>query len=89
MKETLAKEAVQCVQDGLQFDRFASQVLCLAEVVNFTNQVESAIKSGHLERVHTQLKQKLEQLTSMETKSSKLLYLKVQALVLITLITSP
>lgn len=83
MKVTLAKLTASCASEqALNYKKYPSQVLCLSEMVSFTVNTERAITSGKLSKWHAALKDKLEELTSMDTKTSKLLRLKVQALVM-------
>jgi hypothetical protein len=77
MKVTLAKLTVECTQEGPVLDEFPSQVLCLAEAVNYTTDVEKAITHDKLSELQSNLKHTLEELTSEETYD-KLSRLKVQ-----------
>jgi dynein heavy chain 2 len=82
MQETLAQLTVQCAKEGPEYDKYASQVLCLAEMVNYTMDVEKAIRDNKLSSLHSKLKKTLGDLTSVDVNNSKLLRLKVQALVM-------
>lgn len=81
MEETLKSMLNDCVKE-CDYNKFPSQVLCIAEMVMYTQRVESALESGKLEELHAELKEQLSQLTSTDTTEDHLLMLKFQALVM-------
>ncbi|KAK7812802.1 LOW QUALITY PROTEIN: hypothetical protein U0070_019828, partial [Myodes glareolus] len=95
MKQTLKQLLKECVtagrssQGAIDPSLFPSQILCLAEQIKFTEDVENAIKDHSLHQIETQLVAKLERYTSVDTSSedpgnseSGILELKLKALIL-------
>ncbi|KAL4829789.1 hypothetical protein H8958_009079 [Nasalis larvatus] len=95
MKKTLEQLLKECVTTGqssqgaVDPSLFPSQILCLAEQIKFTEDVENAIKDHSLHQIETQLVNKLEQYTNIDTSSedpgnteSGILELKLKALIL-------
>ncbi|KAG8584671.1 hypothetical protein GDO81_004716 [Engystomops pustulosus] len=92
MKSTLQTLLVECVAAGKKSHgtidplRFPSQILCLAEQIQFTEDVENAIRGYNLHEVEIELKAKLEHYTSIDDTSgaddSGILELKLKALIL-------
>ncbi|NXV90779.1 DYHC2 protein, partial [Calonectris borealis] len=95
MKETLKKMLIDCVDAGkksqgsIDPSLFPSQILSLAEQIQFTEDVESAIKDHNLQQLELELMAKLEHYTSIDTSiedtgstESGILELKLKALIL-------
>ncbi|XP_058542508.1 cytoplasmic dynein 2 heavy chain 1 isoform X7 [Neofelis nebulosa] len=95
MKQTLKQLLVECVTaarsppGAVDPSLFPSQILCLAEQIKFTEDVENAIQDHSLHQIETQLVTKLEHYTSIDTSSedpggteSGILELKLKALIL-------
>ncbi|XP_072706738.1 cytoplasmic dynein 2 heavy chain 1 isoform X3 [Ciconia boyciana] len=95
MKETLKKMLIDCVDAGkksqgsIDPSLFPSQILSLAEQIQFTEDVESAIKDHNLQQLELELMAKLEHYTSTDTSTedtgsteSGILELKLKALIL-------
>ncbi|XP_045342577.1 cytoplasmic dynein 2 heavy chain 1 isoform X15 [Leopardus geoffroyi] len=95
MKQTLKQLLAECVTaarsppGAVDPSLFPSQILCLAEQIKFTEDVENAIQDHSLHQIETQLVTKLEHYTSIDTSSedpggteSGLLELKLKALIL-------
>ncbi|XP_053095782.1 cytoplasmic dynein 2 heavy chain 1 isoform X3 [Pangasianodon hypophthalmus] len=90
MKETLQFLLCECVKavkgGGVDPNRFPSQILCLAEQIQFTEDVESAIREQNLHQLELELTAKLEHYTDtnarIESADSSVLQLKLKALIL-------
>uniref|UniRef100_A0A672TN04 Cytoplasmic dynein 2 heavy chain 1 n=1 Tax=Strigops habroptila TaxID=2489341 RepID=A0A672TN04_STRHB len=95
MKETLKKMLIDCVEAGkksqgsIDPSLFPSQILSLAEQIQFTEDVESAIKDHSLQQLELELMAKLEHYTSIDngiedtgSTESGILELKLKALIL-------
>ncbi|XP_069747277.1 cytoplasmic dynein 2 heavy chain 1 isoform X4 [Narcine bancroftii] len=95
MKETLKQLLVQCIdawkqsQGAVDPSRFPSQILCLTEQIQFTEEVENAIKKRSLQQLSVELQAKLENYTSIDSYSEEMgntetaiLELKLKALIL-------
>ncbi|KAM4743047.1 cytoplasmic dynein 2 heavy chain 1 isoform 3-T4 [Anableps anableps] len=93
MKETLKHLLNECLSVGRKGEvdpsRYPSQILCLAEQIQFTEDVERAIKDHNLHQLELELNSKLEHYTTVETISddhpnteSSILQLKLKALIL-------
>ncbi|XP_044894140.1 cytoplasmic dynein 2 heavy chain 1 isoform X9 [Felis catus] len=95
MKQTLKQLLAECVTAArsppgvVDPSLFPSQILCLAEQIKFTEDVENAIQDHSLHQIETQLVTKLEHYTSIDTSSedpggteSGILELKLKALIL-------
>ncbi|XP_053164065.1 cytoplasmic dynein 2 heavy chain 1 isoform X1 [Hemicordylus capensis] len=95
MKETLKQLLIDCVTTGKRLQGsidpslFPSQILCLAEQIQFTEDVEYAIKEHNLQQIELELMAKLEHYTSIDTNTedsgnaeSGILELKLKALIL-------
>uniref|UniRef100_A0ABM5FWF4 Cytoplasmic dynein 2 heavy chain 1 n=2 Tax=Agamidae TaxID=81953 RepID=A0ABM5FWF4_9SAUR len=95
MKETLKQLLIDCVTTGKRSQGsidpllFPSQILCLAEQIQFTEDVEYAIKDCNLQQIELELIAKLEHYTSIDTNvedpgnaESGILELKLKALIL-------
>ncbi|XP_026994578.2 cytoplasmic dynein 2 heavy chain 1 isoform X2 [Tachysurus fulvidraco] len=89
MKETLKFLLCECVKavkgGGVDPNRFPSQILCLAEQIQFTQDVESAIREQNLHQLELELTAKLEHYTDtnarIESTESGVLQLKLKALI--------
>uniref|UniRef100_UPI00358EC9AE cytoplasmic dynein 2 heavy chain 1-like n=1 Tax=Myxine glutinosa TaxID=7769 RepID=UPI00358EC9AE len=89
VQSTLRQLLIDCLHtrsDNLGLSLFPSQILCLAEEIRFTEQVEHALPAGMLSRLQEQLQSKLETYTASRTYSANdidgALGLKLKALVL-------
>ncbi|XP_073719558.1 cytoplasmic dynein 2 heavy chain 1 [Misgurnus anguillicaudatus] len=91
MKNTLKHLLCECVKAGQRGNvdptRFPSQILCLAEQIQFTADVESAIRHQSLHQLEQELMAKLENYTSVNTSTddtteTKVVRLKLKALIL-------
>ncbi|XP_041438616.1 cytoplasmic dynein 2 heavy chain 1 isoform X2 [Xenopus laevis] len=93
MKSTLEKLLVECITAGKNSHsaidplQFPSQILCLAEQIQFTEDVESAIREQRLHQVDIELMAKLDHYTSIDTSmgdtaGAGILELKLKALIL-------
>ncbi|XP_017286523.1 cytoplasmic dynein 2 heavy chain 1 isoform X3 [Kryptolebias marmoratus] len=93
MKETLKHLLHECLSAGRRGEvdpsRYPSQILCLAEQIQFTEDVERAIKGQNLQQLEIELNNKLEYYTTVDTSSedhpnteSSILQLKLKALIL-------
>uniref|UniRef100_A0A3Q2VKF8 Cytoplasmic dynein 2 heavy chain 1 n=1 Tax=Haplochromis burtoni TaxID=8153 RepID=A0A3Q2VKF8_HAPBU len=90
MKETLKHLLYECVSAAKKGEvdpsRYPSQILCLAEQIQFTEDVERAIKEQNLHQLELELNSKLEVYTTVDTSSdnteSSVLQLKLKALIL-------
>ncbi|XP_028975291.2 cytoplasmic dynein 2 heavy chain 1 isoform X3 [Esox lucius] len=93
MKETLKHLLYECVSAGRKGEvdpsRYPSQILCLAEQIQFTEEVESALRNSSLHQLEVELTAKLEHYTNIDTSSeesgnteSNVLQLKLKALIL-------
>ncbi|XP_060745442.1 cytoplasmic dynein 2 heavy chain 1-like isoform X1 [Tachysurus vachellii] len=90
MKETLKFLLCECVKavkgGGVDPNRFTSQILCLAEQIQFTQDVESTIREQNLHQLELELTAKLEHYTDtnarIESTESSVLQLKLKALIL-------
>ncbi|XP_013869519.1 cytoplasmic dynein 2 heavy chain 1 [Austrofundulus limnaeus] len=93
MKETLKHLLHECLTAGRKGEvdpsRYPSQILCLAEQIQFAEDVERAMKEQNLHQLEVELNSKLEHYTTVETSSddhsnteSSILQLKLKALIL-------
>uniref|UniRef100_A0A8C9YPH8 Cytoplasmic dynein 2 heavy chain 1 n=1 Tax=Sander lucioperca TaxID=283035 RepID=A0A8C9YPH8_SANLU len=93
MKETLKHLLYECLSAGKKGEvdpsHYPSQILCLAEQIQFTEDVERALKEQSLQQLELELKAKLEHYTTVDTSSddhanteSSVLQLKLKALIL-------
>ncbi|XP_069495113.1 cytoplasmic dynein 2 heavy chain 1 isoform X2 [Ambystoma mexicanum] len=95
MKDTLKQLLMECVAAGRQSDHaidpslFPSQILCLAEQIQFTYDIENAIRDRHLKQIESELLKKRDHYTSIDTSmedpgstDSGVLELKLKALIL-------
>ncbi|KAL1260293.1 hypothetical protein QQF64_008120, partial [Cirrhinus molitorella] len=91
MKNTLKHLLCECVNAGKKGNvdptRFPSQILCLAEQIQFTADVENAIRQQNLHQLELELTTKLESYTSVDsnvddTAESRVLQSKLKALIL-------
>ncbi|XP_043928516.1 cytoplasmic dynein 2 heavy chain 1 isoform X1 [Protopterus annectens] len=95
MKETLKQLLIDCISFGKRSQgstdpsRFPSQILCLAEQINFTEDVENAIKLRNLQQLEVELMAKLDNYTSVNVSMKDatnaepgILELKLKALIL-------
>ncbi|XP_058489723.1 dynein cytoplasmic 2 heavy chain 1 isoform X2 [Solea solea] len=93
MKETLKQLLYECMSAGKKGSvdplRYPSQILCLAEQIQFTEDVERALKEQNLQQLELELNAKLEHYTTVDTSSddhvnteSSVLQLKLKALIL-------
>uniref|UniRef100_A0AAV2J329 Cytoplasmic dynein 2 heavy chain 1 n=1 Tax=Knipowitschia caucasica TaxID=637954 RepID=A0AAV2J329_KNICA len=87
MKDTLKHLLHKCILDGKKgaIDplHYPSQILCVAEQIQFTEDVEKAIKDQNLQRLELELNSKLEHYTAVDTSAdASVLQLKLKALIL-------
>ncbi|XP_041850617.1 cytoplasmic dynein 2 heavy chain 1 [Melanotaenia boesemani] len=93
MKDTLKHLLYECLLVGRKGEvdpsRYPSQILCLADQIQFTEDVERAIKEQNLQQLELELNSKLEHYTTVDTSSddhpnteSSILQLKLKALIL-------
>ncbi|TRY83670.1 hypothetical protein DNTS_027964 [Danionella cerebrum] len=91
MKNTLKHLLSDCVNAGKRGNvdptRFPSQILCLAEQIGFTADVENSIRQQNLHQLEQELTEKLNNYTSVDTNTgqvteSNVLQLKLKALIL-------
>ncbi|XP_054598719.1 cytoplasmic dynein 2 heavy chain 1 isoform X1 [Nothobranchius furzeri] len=93
MVATLKNLLNECLSAGRKGEvdpsRYPSQILCLAEQIQFTEDVEKAIKEQNLQQLEVELNSKLEHYTAVDTSSddhsnteSSVLQLKLKALIL-------
>ncbi|XP_062407923.1 dynein cytoplasmic 2 heavy chain 1 [Sardina pilchardus] len=94
MKETLKQLLCECVSAGkrgaVDPSRYPSQILCVAEQIQFTEEVENALHHQSLQQLELELMAKLEHYTSVDTSAedtqgsadSSVLQLKLKALIL-------
>ncbi|XP_057206860.1 cytoplasmic dynein 2 heavy chain 1 isoform X3 [Triplophysa rosa] len=91
MKNSLKHLLCECVKAGQRGNvdptRFPSQILCLAEQIQFTVDVENAIRQQTLHQLEQELTAKLENYTSVNTSTddsteSRVVQLKLKALIL-------
>ncbi|XP_058887125.1 cytoplasmic dynein 2 heavy chain 1-like [Acipenser ruthenus] len=93
MKETLKQLLFDCVtagrRSGIDPSRFPSQILCLAEQIQFTEDVENAIQVHKLQQLEVDLMAKLDHYTGVDTRNEdsgqtdvSVLQLKLKALIL-------
>ncbi|KAM7436007.1 Cytoplasmic dynein 2 heavy chain 1 [Porites harrisoni] len=98
MKDTLKQLLTDCLSaskkggsgGGVDPSKFPSQILCLAEQVQFTDRCEAAIKSNSLQEFQIEMESQLESYTSAEigggdAPESHVLELKLKALILDTI----
>ena len=94
MKNTLRQLLIECVTLGRKKDgsldplKYPSQILCLAESILFAEKCEAAIKGKSLEKLLKLLEGQLDTYTSVDfddEKDSKVLELKLKALILDTI----
>ncbi|XP_022103094.1 cytoplasmic dynein 2 heavy chain 1-like isoform X1 [Acanthaster planci] len=96
MKETLQQLLVECLRaqkgghgQGVDPNKFPSQILCLANEIQFTEQCESAMKENSLQEYLIELEAQLEGYTSVDIQGNgendqamHVLELKLKALIL-------
>ncbi|XP_077984893.1 cytoplasmic dynein 2 heavy chain 1-like [Glandiceps talaboti] len=93
MKETLKSLLIECLRAGkgnnsagVDPNQFPSQILCLAEQIQFTERCEAAIKEGSLPEFMIEMESQLESYTSVDITDSDVnthvLELKLKALIL-------
>lgn len=70
---------------GDDFQRCSSQVLCLSEMVRFTEKCEAALKTGRLKALEEEIRGFLAQYTAEDYAGQVVMQLKVKALVLDTI----
>jgi dynein heavy chain 2, cytosolic len=82
MRETLAALLIKCL-NSKSFDwMYPSQILCLAQQVNFTDETESTIDNRELDSLHANLITQLRQFTSIDFAGQPLEQLKMKSLVM-------
>ncbi|CAF4509108.1 unnamed protein product, partial [Rotaria sp. Silwood2] len=94
MISTLQQLLTNALQDSrkqigqVPVEKYPSQISCLAESINFTEQCEEAIKNGELEKFHNDIKQILDKYTSVhintDTTDGLVTDLKYKALIMDT-----
>ncbi|XP_041658498.1 cytoplasmic dynein 2 heavy chain 1 isoform X2 [Cheilinus undulatus] len=92
MKETLKHLLFECLsaakKGAIDPSRYPSQILCLAEQIQFTEDVERALREQNLQQLELELNAKLEHYTTVDTSpdhtntESSVLQLKLKALIL-------
>ncbi|KAM4627347.1 cytoplasmic dynein 2 heavy chain 1 [Polymixia lowei] len=93
MKETLKLLLCECVSAGKKGEvdptRYPTQILCLAEQIQFTEDVERALREQSLQHLELELAAKLEHYTTVDTSSEDhtnaeagVLQLKLKSLIL-------
>ncbi|KAK7489861.1 hypothetical protein BaRGS_00018883, partial [Batillaria attramentaria] len=96
MKNTLQELLKECLRDakssrgGLDPNKYPSQILCLAEMVRFTENCEEAIKRGSLQQYIGEVEGQLESYTNVDLGGTSgpeavVLELKLKALILDTI----
>ncbi|KAK9815706.1 hypothetical protein WJX72_008353 [[Myrmecia] bisecta] len=65
-----------------EFKALPSQILCLADMLAFTQKAEAAIQRGHLPRLQAELRGQLAEYTGASWEGFRVMQLKIQALVL-------
>ncbi|XP_074620352.1 cytoplasmic dynein 2 heavy chain 1-like [Acropora palmata] len=100
MKDTLKQLLIDCLSaskkggsaGGVDPSKFPSQILCLAEQIQFTERCEAAIKSNSLQEFQIEMESQLESYTNAEIgggdssdAESHVLELKLKALILDTI----
>ena len=82
MRETLAKLLSKCLSSK-EFDwKYPSQILCLAQQVNFTDEAEAAIENRDLDSLLKNLTVQLRNFTSIDFAGQPLEQLKMKSLVM-------
>ena len=81
MRETLKDMLITCYEN-FEVEKYPSQILCLREFVWFTQNMEEHIKKGTVPEFKAELQQKLNQFTAIETGVSRVMELKMKALIL-------
>eukprot|EP00996_Jenningsia_fusiforme_P003459 NODE_4256_length_837_cov_6.983503_g3930_i0.p1 GENE.NODE_4256_length_837_cov_6.983503_g3930_i0~~NODE_4256_length_837_cov_6.983503_g3930_i0.p1 ORF type:complete len:278 (+),score=98.58 NODE_4256_length_837_cov_6.983503_g3930_i0:80-835(+) len=81
MKETLKQLLWDCAQQT-DFVKYPSQLLCLSELIHFTEDAERAITEQKLDDLRTQLTDQLTEYTSGEAEEDHVMQLKMKALIL-------
>ncbi|CAM9134653.1 unnamed protein product [Chrysoparadoxa australica] len=82
MKSTLAELLMSCLRGEPDLSQYPGQVLCIAEMIKFTDSVEAALSRGNVGSLMKPLKAMLEQYTSCDLSSQALMQLKIKSLVL-------
>jgi dynein heavy chain 2 len=82
MRRTLAVLLANCLQSKAFDWKYPSQILCLAQQVNFTEEAESAIENRELKSLHSNLVAQLRKFTSIDFSGQVLEHLKMKALVM-------
>ncbi|GAB1603231.1 hypothetical protein Ahia01_000603700, partial [Argonauta hians] len=86
MKETLKQLLKECLLESRtgqpDLDKYPSQVLCLVEQIQFTEDCEAGIKRNNLNGFLQEVRRKLDVLTGRNIKCSEVLDLKMKALIL-------
>jgi dynein heavy chain 2, cytosolic len=81
MRNTLAALLTKCLQAKAFSWAFPSQILCLAQAIEFTENAETAVKEGTLGALHSELTETLKGFTSHDLSSEPLMQLKMKSLV--------
>eukprot|EP01116_Phalansterium_solitarium_P024804 TRINITY_DN91_c0_g1_i3.p1 TRINITY_DN91_c0_g1~~TRINITY_DN91_c0_g1_i3.p1 ORF type:complete len:4095 (+),score=2036.97 TRINITY_DN91_c0_g1_i3:208-12492(+) len=81
MRVTLKGLLVKCIEQS-DIKYFPSQVLQIAEQVNFTTKCEQALLKGTLKQLAQELRDQLAKYTSYESGNDVIIYTKIKALVL-------
>ncbi|CAM9392956.1 unnamed protein product, partial [Phaeothamnion confervicola] len=82
MKGSLAARLGRCLREPPDYEKYSSQVMCIAEQIKFCDHVEAALSRGDVGSLLPPLKALLEEYTSYDLSSQPLLQLKIKALVL-------
>ncbi|KAG5188873.1 dynein heavy chain, N-terminal region 2-domain-containing protein [Tribonema minus] len=82
MKNTLSSLLLDCLKGPADYDKYPSQVLCIAEQVKFCSHIEAAMGRDGVGSLMGPLRALLDQYTSFDLSAQPLLQLKIKALVL-------
>ncbi|XP_074649972.1 cytoplasmic dynein 2 heavy chain 1-like [Tubulanus polymorphus] len=94
MKDTLKELLKECLHDkkagsqgGLDPNKYPSQILCLAEQIEFTERCEEAIRLNRLQEFKIEMENQLESYTNVDLSGgdTRVLELKLKALILDTI----
>jgi len=78
--DTLLKQTLK--SSGMDIAKTPSQICCLAEMINFSNNAVDAIKKGKLANYKSDLVSQLQTYTTFNHNGDNLLLLKVKALII-------
>ena len=81
MKSSLTANLAKCLKSALDYDAYSSQVLCIAECVKFSSEIEANLTSG-LSKLGESLREMLIHYTSQDLTRNLVMQSKVKALIL-------